>query len=109
MVEHNVKEDILNILRLLSSDTGANQRDLSARLGFSLGKTNYLLRSLVKIGALEIKNFTVRENKLKKIQYMLTRKGWEQKLQLTLFFLKKKETEYLVLKKEAEEIKHVKG
>ena len=100
MDEHTVKEDVLNILRVLSSSEGANQRALSGRLGFSLGKTNYLLNSLIKKGFIEIHNFTPLGNKLKKIHYILTPKGFEHKLRLAYYFLQKREEEYLMLKKE---------
>ena len=65
MVEHGIKEEVLNILRLLASgQTGASQRHLSHSLGISLGKTNYLLKSLAAKGLIEIKNFTTGNNKL---------------------------------------------
>ena len=108
MIEHNLKEDILLILRILSSTDGCNQRDLSGRLGFSLGKTNYLLKSLVEKGFVEIKNFTTLNNKLKKVNYMLTPRGFEHKVRLAYYFFKKKEEEYLELKKEIEGAAYVK-
>lgn len=103
MNEHQIKEDIFNILRLLASSDALTQRDLSAHLSFSLGKTNYLLRSLAKKGLVKIKNFAKGKGNLKKVQYILTQKGFEEKLDLTYHFLKRKEEEYYALKKEAEE------
>ncbi|MCQ9205703.1 MAG: MarR family EPS-associated transcriptional regulator [Omnitrophica bacterium] len=104
MNEHSIKEDIFNILRLLSSNDSLTQRDLSTHLGFSLGKTNYLLNSLIQKNLIKIRNFTVRANKLKKIKYILTKMGFEEKLKLTFHFLERKEKEYLELKKELEKI-----
>ncbi|MCP4652351.1 MAG: MarR family EPS-associated transcriptional regulator [Candidatus Omnitrophica bacterium] len=104
MNEHHIKEDILNILRVLSSTEGSSQRELSHSLGVSLGKTNYLLKSLVTRGLVEIKNFTIKNQKIRKVKYMLTGKGLEHKLQLTYYFLKRKEKEYLKLKEELEKI-----
>jgi len=109
MDEHTVKEDVLNILRVLSSSEEANQRDLSGRLGFSLGKTNYLLKSLITKGFIEIKNFTTLNNKFKKVHYMLTPKGFEHKVRLTYHFLKMKEEEYLALKREVAQAEKTKG
>lgn len=104
MNEHIIKEEILNILRILSSDNNLTQRDLSTHLGFSLGKTNYLLKSLAQKGLLKIKNFTCKDNKLKKVKYLLTKKGLREKLKLTYYFLKKKENEYKRLKKELKDL-----
>jgi len=69
-------------------------------LNISLGKTNYLLRELIKKGMLKVKNFSEDKEKVRKAKYILTKKGFEEKLRLALYFLKKKENEYLELKKE---------
>ena len=106
MVEHTLKEDILNILRILSSSHSNNptQRDLSAHLGFSLGKTNYLLKELSKTGLVKIKNFSHRRNKIKRISYILTPEGLREKAELTLHFLNRKQEEYERLKSEWESL-----
>ncbi len=95
-----LKEDIFSILRILSSNEELTQRDLSVHMGISLGKTNYLLKSLARIGLLEIKNFTIRGQKVSKVRYLLTKNGFEAKVRLTYDFLKKKEQEYSEIKKE---------
>lgn len=104
MPEQPITEDIFNILRVLSSSDSLTQRDLSDRIGISLGKTNYLLRALVKRGCISVKNFYIREGKLKKVKYILTDKGLDERLQLTYHFLKRKETEYNSIKKEWEDL-----
>ena len=58
-------------------------------LGISLGKTNYLLKELAKKGLLKPKNFTCRGGKIRKVKYILTKKGFEEKLRLTWYFLKR--------------------
>lgn len=98
----NTKEDIFSILRLLSSDEDLTQRDASIRLGFSLGKTNYLLKSLIKKDLIKIKNLISKRNKAKKMKYFLTKKGLKAKINLTYHFLQRKEAEYNSLKKEWE-------
>lgn len=100
MNEHSAIEDIFNILRILSSNDACTQRELSGHLGISLGKTNYLLRSSMQKGLIKIMNFSQSKNKLKKVRYILTKKGLEKKLRLTHYFLKKKEKEYMALKGE---------
>ena len=102
--EPTLKEDILNILRVLSSNSGLTQRDLSAQLGFSLGKTNYLLKKLAQKGFVKIKNFATKDQKLKKVSYMLTKKGISHQVRLTYYYLKIKEREYLELKGELEKV-----
>jgi len=102
MNESTLKEDILNILRILSSGAAFTQRDLSTHLGFSLGKTNYLLKELAKKGLVKIKNFSHKDHKLKRISYNLTPEGWKQKTELTLHFLKRKQEEYETLRREWE-------
>jgi EPS-associated MarR family transcriptional regulator len=102
MTEHHIKEDIFKALRLLSADTTLSQRDVSKHLDISLGKANYLLKALTKKGLIEIKEFMERGKKLKKIQYILTKDGFEEKARLTYYFLQMKEKEYFELKKEAE-------
>ncbi|UCC95543.1 MAG: MarR family EPS-associated transcriptional regulator [Candidatus Omnitrophota bacterium] len=104
MDEHGLKEDIFKILRVLSSNDSFTQRDLSSHLGFSLGKTNYLLNSLIRKNLVKIRNFSRRKNKLKKVKYILTRKGFETKLHLTYHFLKRKESEYNHLKSEWDQL-----
>lgn len=105
MNEQSTREDILNILRMLSSSNNLTQRDLSSHLNISLGKANYLIKSLAKKGLLEMHNFASGDKKAKKIKYLLTKKGWEFKINLTYHFLKQKENEYITIKKEWENIK----
>lgn len=102
MNEHTLKEDILNILRILSSNDSPTQRDLSSHLGFSLGKTNYLIKELAKKGFVKIKIFSHKDHKLKRISYILTSKGFQEKTGLTLHFLQRKQQEYESLRREWE-------
>ncbi|MBU1864500.1 MAG: MarR family EPS-associated transcriptional regulator [Candidatus Omnitrophica bacterium] len=102
MNERLIKEDIFKVLRLLSSNDDLSQREVSAHLKISLGKTNYLLKSLVQKGLVKITNFTTYDQKLKKVKYILTKEGFEEKLHLTYYFLKQKAEEYVELKKELE-------
>ena len=97
-------EDILNILRLLSSGSDLSQRDVSSHLEISLGKTNYLLKSLVKKNLIKAMNFSRNRGKLGKVRYILTKKGLEEKISLMYHFLKKKEAEYNHIRQELENI-----
>ena len=81
-----------------------SQRDLSNRIGLSLGKTNFLLKSLVEVGWVKVKNFRRSDNKLG-YAYVLTPHGAAEKARITKRFLKKKEQEFLALQSEIELIK----
>lgn len=104
MLEQNPKEEILFIIKEIETSPTTTQRTLSERLGISLGKTNYLLKGLIKKGLIEVKNFSNNPGKLQKIQYLLTKEGFEHKLELMHHFLKIKETEYNRLRQECEQL-----
>ncbi|MFC1753130.1 MarR family EPS-associated transcriptional regulator [Thermoproteota archaeon] len=104
MTEHPIQEDSFDILRLLSSKDNLTQRELSNHTGFSLGKTNYLLKSLIKRGLISVKNFTDNNGKLGKVKYILTKEGFNARIHLTYHFLKRKESEFNTIQKEWNEI-----
>ena len=91
-------------MKEIESDSTATQRLLSQKLGISLGKTNYLLRELIKKGFIEVRNFSSNPEKIKKITYILTKKGFEHKIQLVGYFLRIKESEYNHMKQEWDKI-----
>ncbi len=91
------------VLSLLSEEPTLSQRELSEKLGVSLGKINYCIQALVTKGSLKMKNFRNSQNK-KAYAYILTPKGIEQKAHLTIEFLKIKMQEYELIKKEIEEL-----
>ena len=103
-IKDDIREDMFNMLRILYTDNSPTQRDLSNHLGMSLGKTNYLLKVIIKRGLISIKHFTEGGQQANKLKYYITKKGIETKLSYTYHFLKKKEEEYLRLKQEAENI-----
>lgn len=101
MNEHDVfKEENLHIIREVHENPSLNQRLLSKRLNISLGKTNYLLKELAKKGIIKIANFTKNPRKGKAVKYFLTKRGLQEKIDLTYHFLKVKEKEYERLKDE---------
>jgi EPS-associated MarR family transcriptional regulator len=102
MIEQPQKEETLFIFKELEVNPSATQRDLSARLNISLGKTNYLLHELILKGFIKGKNFTGNPGKLRKVHYLLTEKGIEEKFRLLQHFLQRKEEEYNKLKQEME-------
>lgn len=99
-----IKEESLHIIREVDKNPSLSQRLLSEKLNLSLGKTNYLLKELVKKGILKIASFSKNPGKTKKVKYLLTKKGLQEKIKLTYYFLKVKEKEFERLKKEYDKI-----
>ena len=86
-------------LKILEQQPDLTQRQLSDSLGVSLGKTNYLLKSLIDIGWVKLDNFQKCNNKLG-YAYLLTPMGVAEKAAITLRFLNRKKQEYNDLHKE---------
>ena len=94
----------LSVLRLLEKNPRLTQRQLSAELGVSLGKTHYIVKSLIDVGLLKLDNFQRSNNKLG-YTYLLTPKGIAEKAAITVRFLARKQDEYKRLEREIEALK----
>ena len=92
-------EDQFEILRKIQKKPVSSQRELASELGFSLGKLNYCLKGLKQKGLIKINNFKNSKNKINYI-YVLTPRGIDHRLKLTIKFMKKKMKEYDELKAE---------
>ena len=95
----NDNNDHFEVLRKIQKKPETTQRELAEELGFSLGKLNYCMKALQQKGLIKIENFKRNPNKINYL-YVLTPKGINHKLNLTLKFMKKKMQEYDELKKE---------
>jgi EPS-associated MarR family transcriptional regulator len=91
----------LSVLRLLEQNPQLTQRQLSAELGVSLGKTHYIVKSLIDVGLIKLDNFQRSNNKLG-YAYLLTPKGIVEKAAITVRFLARKQDEYKRLEQEIE-------
>lgn len=89
----------LELMRLLNDQPATSQREISERLGLSLGKANYLVRALLDKGLAKVQNFRRSDNKVA-YAYLLTPHGVAEKMRLTRAFLARKESEFKLLKKE---------
>ena len=89
----NAEAARLAVLRLLQQRPDMSQRELSEALGLSLGKTHYVLHSLLDRGLVKAGNFRRSGNKLA-YAYVLTPSGLREKLRLTRAFLQRKEAEF---------------
>ena len=93
------QENALKTLKILEEKGSPTQRELSTNLNLSLGKINFVMRSLVQKGWVKAKRFK-NSNKKSAYFYYLTPKGMEQKAHLARNFLNRKLEEYSRLKEE---------
>ena len=94
----------LKILRILEENPKSTQRQVALELNLSLGKTNYLIRSLLDKGYVKLTNFRKSDNKVGYL-YLLTPKGVANKSILAQKFLQRKSEEYARLKEEIENLR----
>jgi EPS-associated MarR family transcriptional regulator len=100
--EREAKELDLTLLREIEKIS--DQKSLAKRLGFSVGKVNYVINELIKKGLVKTENFVKSKNK-RGYKYLLTPKGVEEKIKLTKAFIEIKKREYEELKAELERSK----
>lgn len=98
----SVPDDVrFRVLRVLQEEPDLSQREISVRLGVSLGAVNYCLRALTEKGQVKVRNFRSSDNKLR-YAYILTPGGIAEKARLTGAFLARKIAEYEALRAEIE-------
>ena len=91
-------------LKLLEANPELSQRQLSSALGVSLGKTHYVLKSLIDVGWVKLNNFRGSHNKLG-YAYVLTPVGIVEKAAVTMRFLARKKREYAALQAEIQALR----
>ena len=95
-----IKQELeYRVMQLLERQPDLTQRQLSQKLGVSLGKTHYIVKSLVDIGWIKLGNFRRSNNKLG-YMYLLTPQGIVEKTAITARFLARKQREYEALREE---------
>lgn len=105
MKETAIPDEVrLALMRKLAQNPNVSQRELAAELGVSLGKVNYCLKALVKVGWVKAGNFARSSNKTG-YAYLLTPKGIAQKTALTTRYIERKQQLYDSLKREIEELR----
>lgn len=100
-------ESHFKTLRELAKDGTLSQRELSKRMGLSLGRVNYLVNSLLKQGHIKARRFK-NSNKKMGYMYILTPKGLSARITQTYNFLQRKLDEFEDLKREIEMLKREK-
>jgi EPS-associated MarR family transcriptional regulator len=97
-------ESQFKTLRELAKDGTLSQRDLSKKIGLSLGRVNYLVNALLQKGYIKARRFKNSRNKIG-YMYILTPKGVSAKITETYHFLQRKLEEYDRLREEIEILK----
>ena len=90
-------------LKILEQQPDMTQRELAEALGVSLGKTHYLVKSLIDVGWVKLDNFQRSDNKWG-YAYLLTPKGIIEKAAITARFLVRKQREYSDLQLEIQQL-----
>ena len=90
-------------LKILEQRPDMTQRELAEALGVSLGKTHYLVKSLIDVGWVKLDNFQRSDNKWG-YAYLLTPKGIVEKAAITVRFLVRKQREYSDLQLEIQQL-----
>ena len=89
----NITEDHINLLHSLEKDGNLSQRQIAVSAGLSIGKVNYIIKTLVDIGFIKFNNFKSSKKK-SEYAYILTPKGIKEKATITKRFIIKKQQEY---------------
>ncbi len=92
-------EKEFEIINIIADGFRSSQRELSSHVGLSLGMTNLLLRRLVTKGYLRIKQLN-----RKKIEYLLTARGFSEKAQKTYHYTLKTIESFSLIKEKIIEV-----
>ena len=94
-------QEELELKILKDSENIISQKTFAQNLGYSVGKVNYILKSLIEKGLIKTERFVNSDNKLQ-YKYLLTEQGIKEKIKLTEKFIQRKKIEYAELQKDLE-------
>ena len=104
-LQAKLQEDTYSgVMRILQENPDLTQRELTEKLGISVGGLTYCLEALMKKGMVKIKNFATSKNKFGYV-YVLTPTGMAEKAAITHRSLQRKMDEYEALKAEIESLR----
>lgn len=103
-----MNEHLFNTLRELAKDSTLSQRDLSQKMGLSLGRVNFIVNALLQKGYIKAERFKNSKNKMA-YMYILTPKGVSEKYHQTQAFLVRKSDEFEKLRSEIENLSQEAG
>jgi MarR family transcriptional regulator, temperature-dependent positive regulator of motility len=96
-------EAVLGILRELKKSPELTQRELSSRLGISLGKVNFLINTMIRQDLVKTESFKTSRHKNAYLYY-LTPRGIKEKARTTSVFLNRKIKECRQLEEEIRQL-----
>jgi len=99
MVQDPLNEREFELVNIVGAQLDYNQRQLSQRMNLSLGMTNMLLRRLVTKGYIRIQQLNHR-----KVEYLLTPKGFAEKLRKSIKYTVKTINSLGLIKKRFKEL-----
>ena len=94
------EETYFQVLSIVDKCDG--QQDIATRMGFSIGKINFIVKALADKGFIKMTNFATSEKK-RNYKYLLTPDGISEKLTLTETFIERKKVEYEQLQQQLAE------
>ncbi len=100
----NKQELEYRVLKLLEQQPDMTQRQIAKELNVSLGKTHYLIKSLIDVGWVKLENLRRSNNKWG-YAYLLTPSGIVEKAIITAKFLARKQREFDDLQVEIQQLK----
>ena len=105
-VRRHLSDDLrYRLLKHLSEQPQASQRQLSEVLGVSVGSLNYCINALIERGWVKVTNFRNSHHKLA-YAYLLTPSGIEAKTRIAVRFLQRKLEEHEALAQEIAQLRH---
>ncbi len=100
----NNQELEFRALKILEQQPDLTLRQLAEALGVSLGKTHYLVKSLIDVGWVKLDNFQ-KSNSKWGYAYLLTPMGIAEKAAINARFLVRKQREYNELQQEIAQLR----
>ena len=91
------------LLKLIQGNGDLTQRQMAQEIGISVGKLNYCISELTKKGLVKVLRFKNSKDKRAYV-YLLTPHGLEEKVKLTLSFLRSTIEEYEEKRKQIKEL-----
>jgi DNA-binding MarR family transcriptional regulator len=99
MAKPTLDEREFELINIIGAELGANQRDISRLLDLSLGLTNMLLKRVIEKGYIRI-----RQLNSKKVEYLLTPKGFAEKTRKSIKYTLKTIHSISVIKEKIKEV-----
>jgi EPS-associated MarR family transcriptional regulator len=108
-LHRQIQEDTyFKLMRIQQENPDLTQRELTQKLGLSLGGLNYSLKALIYMGWVKMQNFQNSKNKFKYV-FFLTPQGIAERVAMTSRFLGRKMQEYEALMTEIKSLRQDAG